>query len=234
MKKIFSSRLVLTAVVFCTLLACEPEVKIEKEYVIVGKINRVVILGNSITITQPVPAIGWHGHWGMAASEQSKDYVHLLIDKFKTYNDHIEVKYGSVSAFERDFISFDLEQLSEYRDFSPDLIIIRLGENVDDSIAKREQFGNYLSKLIAYISNGRTVAVCTTGTFWSLGAVNEELKNLADRERHIYVPLTDLSKDRLNSARGLFADEEVGAHPSDRGMQHIANRIADRLGLFKP
>ena len=39
---------------------------------------RVLFLGNSITLHGPAPAIGWTGNWGMAASAERLDYVHLL------------------------------------------------------------------------------------------------------------------------------------------------------------
>ena len=215
-----------------TLISCDPEVQIEKQYVIVGNINRVLILGNSITVTQPAPEIGWYGHWGMAASAERKDYVHLLIEKFKQYNDTIQVEYLSISSFERDFSNYDVKQLSAYRDFAPDLIIVRIGENVDENLAKSKGFANYLSKLLIYLKNGRTVAVCSTSTFWSMPKINEEIKKLADAERHIYVPIIDLSKDKKNSAHDQFENGGVGAHPSDRGMQNIADRIAGKLGIF--
>lgn len=232
MTKFPSTQSLFTLFAFSILVSCEPEIKTEKEYVIVGDINRVLILGNSITVTLPAPEIGWHGHWGMAASEERKDYVHLLIEKFKRYNDTIQVEYLGISSFERDFLNYDVKQLSAYRDFAPDLIIVRIGENVDENLAQREGFSNYLSNLLSYLKNGRIVAVCTTSTFWSMPKTNSELKKLADAERHIYVPLTDLSKDRKNSAHDQFEDEGVGAHPSDRGMQNIADRIADKLGIF--
>ncbi|MEI6540199.1 MAG: hypothetical protein WCO86_11845, partial [Planctomycetota bacterium] len=42
------------------------------------KADRILVLGNSLTLHGPKAEIGWAGNWGMAASAQDKDYVHLL------------------------------------------------------------------------------------------------------------------------------------------------------------
>jgi hypothetical protein len=45
---------------------------------------KVLFLGNSITHANPDPGVGWAGSWGMAASEESKDYVHRLMTSLGT------------------------------------------------------------------------------------------------------------------------------------------------------
>ena len=43
-----------------------------------GKGLRVMFVGNSITLHNVKPEIGWFNYCGMAASTAEKDYVHLL------------------------------------------------------------------------------------------------------------------------------------------------------------
>ena len=40
---------------------------------------RVMFLGNSITLHGVRPEVGWFHEWGMAASCEENDYVHLLM-----------------------------------------------------------------------------------------------------------------------------------------------------------
>ena len=232
MKKLYFVRLMTLIIVSSLFTNCQPEIKIQKEFVIVGEINRVLILGNSITITRPVPEIGWNAHWGMAASSEENDYVHLLIDKFKKYNDSVEVRYASASNFEREFWNYDYSQLDGFRAFAPDLIIIRLGDNVDDTEAANRRFDNYLFDFITYLKNGKRIAICTTSTFWPSKPVNEQIGKLSQRENYIYVSIEDLANDQSNKAIGNFKDPDVANHPSDKGMKNIANRISDKLGIF--
>ncbi len=54
-----------------------------------GAAIKVLFLGNSITLHEPAPAIGWNNAWGMAASAREKDYVHILLS-------HLREQYGKV------------------------------------------------------------------------------------------------------------------------------------------
>ena len=54
-----------------------------------AKLN-VLFIGNSITRHAPKESIGWSGNWGMAASCEERDYVHVVVAG-------LEEKYGPVN-----------------------------------------------------------------------------------------------------------------------------------------
>ena len=52
------------------------------------KANRILFLGNSLTLHGPREEIGWKHNWGMAASAPERDFVHLV-----TFKDGRVVKF---------------------------------------------------------------------------------------------------------------------------------------------
>jgi len=57
------------------MISCQPEEGLEET-----ALNKVLIIGNSITYHPPDFSIGWDANWGMAASRPELDYVSLLTD----------------------------------------------------------------------------------------------------------------------------------------------------------
>ncbi len=196
------------------------------------RINKVLILGNSITQHDPDASLGWYGNWGMAASSVKNDYVHLLIGKCRNYNKQVVLEYGNIAlSFEKRFWTFDTLGFKSYKDFGADLIIIRLGENVNDSYANQYGFDAYLFELINYLRKDTGVVVCCTGSFWPNVYIDAQIENLSLHEGYIFVPLSDLYKDKKNTAMDGFENTIVGAHPSDKGMENIANRIWAKISF---
>jgi hypothetical protein len=198
-----------------------------------GRINKVLILGNSITHHDPEPQIGWYGNWGMAASGEENDYVHLLIGKFKLYNENVNVENVNIATdFELKFWKFDTLVFKPYKDFSADLVIIRLGENVNDSYADQYDFQTYLLELIQYVRKDSNIVICCTSSFWPNKYVDNQIRNMSLNNGFLYVALSDLYADKTNTAVNEYTNPVVGAHPSDKGMENIATRVWEKVSIF--
>ncbi len=94
-------------------LACSDDSQLPSltyERIDFSKVEKVLILGNSITIKEPSAELGWSGNWGMAASSKEKGYVHLLAAEFRKINSDVIVDFYSAGAFEKDFWNFDFDQ----------------------------------------------------------------------------------------------------------------------------
>ena len=199
------------------------------------KPHRILFLGNSITRHGPKQDIGWTGNWGMAASAEEKDFVHIVARALpKRTNAAPEVMIKNIAEFERQYATYDAEaKLKDALTFGADLIVLAIGENVpalkDD--AAKLQFGNGLRKLLRGLKADKQPTIVVRSCFWPNQAKDQVLKQVCQEFGGIYVDIGRLAKDESNFARSerKFSHKGVAAHPSDKGMQAIANAILDAI-----
>ena len=194
---------------------------------------RVLFLGNSITLHAALPAIGWTNVWGMAASAAEKDYVHLVTRGIEMKTGRkADVRVRNLAAFERNYRSWDIaKELADMADFDPAYLVLALGENVadlktaEDRLAYRKAFKGLLD---FFMGEGRKVRpnVVVRGVFWPNGVKDFEMAHVASEYAAPFVR-ADFGTDAKMTARGLFWHDGVQAHPGDRGMQEIADRILE-------
>jgi len=187
---------------------------------------RVLILGNSITLHGPKADIDWHGEWGMAASEREKDYVHLLFDKALAAVKDVSFFTVQASFWENEFWSSDiLGRFEEARGFRPDIIIFRLGENIEQDNCDKHSLPEAITRLMEFLSvAGHTKLIFTT-CFWRHEKTDKAIEETAERLNANLVNLGDMGNTDAMKALGLFTHNGVAAHPGDEGMEHIADRI---------
>ncbi len=194
---------------------------------------KVAILGNSITGNGPNPALGWTGDWGMAASAKDKDYVRLLEKDLKRISKDIEIKELNIAGFEREFQNYNPDNifLNGIRDFRPDILIIRLGDNVDERALGLDftEFHKALQNIVKQVANNRFMKVIVSNSFWSSAVKDAAFQQYAVKYGYRFVNLYGLYDDKTNTAFGLFANFSVADHPSDKGMQAIKDRIWKEL-----
>ncbi len=196
------------------------------------KIGKVLILGNSIVAHDPAPEIGWHYDWGMAASSRDSDFVHILSSNIHEMDTSVIVLSGNLSVYENNYDTYNLEQLIDYRNFNPDMLILKISENVTYQKGMEQTFISSYNKLLKYIApSDSTVKIIVEG-FWPT-PINGMIEQYAKDNNLVFVKLADLyMDDKTNTAIGLFEHEGVGRHPSDKGMRNIANRIWSQISQF--
>jgi hypothetical protein len=194
---------------------------------------KILILGNSITRHGPLPAEKWYGDWGMAASSADNDYVHVLIKKIREDipKSTIDYRAQGIAFWERDF-AFDFSTNPETKDiltlpYNPDILIIRLGENVQEEYGKANDYEKALNTLIDKFKTDSTL-VLVTGNFWSNEFKDRVQKKVSQNNGYAFVDFSDLDRDTSNKALDTY-EGGVGQHPSDKGMLNIATKIFDKI-----
>jgi len=198
-----------------------------------GKGERILFVGNSITLHGPVKNSGWTGNnWGMAASAEEKDYVHLVVDAVsKLRGGKPEFRVVNISDFERSYEGFDIAaKLHEYTAFKADTVIVAIGENVpalktEEGTGKFKESVGQLLKLLK--GEGRS-DLYVRSCFWPNATKDAVLKEACTAAGGVFVDISLLSKDEENYARSerQFASQGVAMHPGDKGMRAIADAIS--------
>ncbi|GAB2764233.1 hypothetical protein GCM10027275_01640 [Rhabdobacter roseus] len=190
--------------------------------------QRVLIVGNSIMSHGPYPQIGWKGDWGMAASRPDSDFVHLLTRKLQQANPTIQIKLFNGVSFEKNYKTYDFTQADEYVDFMPDLIIMRIAENAEAAIESEFQ-EKYSALIKRLLSKSKATVLCTTSFWPGRDQANQAIKNVAAKNNYRLVDISQYFEDKSYTAKGLFEDQGVAAHPGDKGMRAIYESIAKQI-----
>lgn len=196
---------------------------------------KVLCLGNSITRHEYKADIEWFSEWGMAASKEENDYCHQLQKLLCTTHPGTVVTPLNIAYWERN-LACDIDSLIGSAVRGKDLIVIRLGENVQD----KEAFRTGILRLVNYCKQ-RVGRVVITSCFWEDAEKERALIQAARTYDISFIPLDWI--DRLYDSRPKVGDtlydvkgkpytvtkEFIIAHPDDRGMRKIAEAIFDTL-----
>lgn len=186
---------------------------------------KVLFLGNSITVHERAPQIGWDHNWGMAASREANDYVHLVLRGLGEGYGALNYCIADVGTWELKYWDGELlNSFSAARDFRPDLVIVRLGENVNRAMFGEYNFAGHFAAFLRYFHTPGSELV-VTGLFWEHEETEQMIRREAEKEGGKFVVLSDLGYRNENKALGQYAHPGVALHPNDRGMRAIAERI---------
>lgn len=197
--------------------------------------TKVLFLGNSITKHGPKKDIDWSGNWGMAASAEANDYVHLVTKALTEKAGKVpEVMVKNIADFERAYAGYDVAaKLKEAIDFHADLIILAIGENVP-ALKTAEDKAKLLASvnaLLKALKADRKPTILVRSCFWANAAKDEALQHACTEVGGIYVNISSLGKDEANYGRSERPYKHAGVanHPGDKGMAAIAEALVKAL-----
>lgn len=192
-----------------------------------GKGIRVMFAGNSMTLHGPKADIGWHGEWGMAASEKEKDYAHILMNRIAQKDDDASFCICQVANWEVSFQKGEdtYNMYSQAKKFEADVIIVRFIENCAANENEAEIFKKEFCAFIDYLGGEKAKMILTTG-FWK-HPHDAMICEVAKERGYPLAVLGDLGELDEMKAIGLFEHSGVAAHPGDKGMLAMADRIWD-------
>lgn len=188
---------------------------------------KIAVLGNSITRHGPKPSIGWEHDFGMAASDKDHDYVHLLFKKLTDSGKKVCFFVKQFAVWERNHEDEYNDFYNDVRDFGADIIVFRLGENVNRA-ANKDVYEAATEKLLDFIGHGKAKLVLTT-CFWKHEVADDAVRSICEKRGIAPTELNDLGELPEMKAIGLFEHSGVAAHPGDLGMENIAERIYNDL-----
>lgn len=214
--------------------------------------SKVLFIGNSITLVPPSSSFGWYGNWGMAASREQYDYVHRVMARLRENNasttysiSGMNIPGQGIWETSLDLAHPDVSPLYALTQYQPvvldnqtDLVIIRLGENVQD----KTNFENALVVLIRDVIQvvAPSAKIIITGLFWSDAQKEAAIVNAASRTNVTYVEIDQYNTAEYKETVGgvsydiygnayFLTNAAVAAHPSDLGMEMIAKEILDAI-----
>ena len=188
-------------------------------------VKKMLVLGNSITKHSPAEGLGWTGNWGMAASSEDKDYVHLLYAKLCA--SQTEKPELIMCALGGGTIAGKLAaNLPAITAHAADLVIIQLGEN--DRTLTREGFEQPYEKLIGAVKKANPAARVYCCSTWQAEEQRDDMiRNACLRQGAIFVNIAAVKADPTASAGSekRFTHAGVNWHPGDKGMQGYADAL---------
>ncbi len=195
------------------------------------RVGKILFLGNSITLHGPAPQIGWTGNWGMAASAEDKDYVHLLTSQIaKAAGGKPEVKVKNIADFERHLTDYKLaDELKEELAFEADVVIIALGENASSpkTDEAKAQFETAFANLFAELKKHGQPRLFVRSQFWQDADKDRLMQKTCKTAGGTFLDISKLGFEETNYARAERKIEHAGVagHPGDKGMKALADVV---------
>ena len=194
-------------------------------------------IGNSITV-HPITDFWW-GEWGMAASDISKDYYHIILKHLLDEKENVHSIAWNYSVWEMQ--AHDRTEtyltLDKYLDNDLNLITVQLSENVSDIQNFELDFKSLVLHLQELCPKATIVVI---DDFWNeekgqikkdicneLGVIFIDLSNIRGNEAYMVGLGTIVKGDK--GELHTIEHSGVSVHPNDAGMMYIADKVIDEI-----
>lgn len=213
------------------------------------KANRILFLGNSITMHSPKPSIGWNNNCGMAASAPAKDYVHVLTTAINSRTGgtlRVEptdpaivnpadgsILPGHVNSanainichnFEWGYTTYNNSMFQPQIDSKPDIVVLQFGENVDAGTLDTTVLKASLQTLVTGLKNSSNPNIFFPSLILGANPTIDAIKQQViaeDPSHRVFVDMSSVSQDLANLGGW--------GHPNDKGMALIANKLSSAM-----
>ncbi|MGI4787806.1 MAG: SGNH/GDSL hydrolase family protein [Janthinobacterium lividum] len=203
---------------------------------------RILFVGNSITQhgfnAETIQTMGWDHVSGMAASTQSKDYVHLLAAKIQALmpGRPVAVRITSLIAGGMGSPDYRISPVvADSAGYDPNLVIIQHGEHEQKPLGAGAIADTY-NKLLDLFTTApsRPQVVCvgvwssqlnsagTAYTDWS-ATVEATMRSICDARRIPYISVAGIAADPAD--HGFGKDIGIQWHPNDLAHAKYADAI---------
>ncbi len=197
--------------------------------------ERILFLGNSITLAVKNPKVGWPLDAGMAASAPALDYVHQTERILREKGMDVEAVIGSRDCDICDGVFGEImENIDDVREMRPRFVVVQLGENSDlIQIRSGRLTREYGELLQALYDRGVRDVFCVSN--WDEASLedphnNAILKAILRFPQAQLVDITGLAKHPENYGdSALYADRDVQWHPGDKGMLRMAELLSSSI-----
>jgi len=186
--------------------------------------QRILFVGNSLTISRPAPDLGWGGLWGMAATQPDRDYAHR-VQLMLTERQGAAPEIAIIGADLHRWQSASTEIARAAQRLKPDLVIVQMGEHATADTPYADFLAAY-SQIAEWTPGARHIALgLWGGPSGDVRGIN--IERAAGETGMQYIAIRDLHIEENTATQ--YTNAAVAWHPNDQGMNFIAGRIVRGL-----
>lgn len=192
-------------------------------------VEKAIFIGDSITQHGPsVEKLGWHGDYGMAASAQARDYVHVFTARLT--EDQGSEPEIEIYARGGGTLPGQLKFLKDFKQSGAQIAVVQMGEN-DKLTGDGAAFLRDYERILEAIRSGNPDCRIFCFSVWAPPRGNkvkdDMIRQACQKYDATFVSLQTAYSNPINQAASekRFSHPGVNWHPGDRGMQAMADAL---------